>query len=109
MTERTEQPAGPKWFHRLQKRWGVSAQRAVIILVVFACTGFSVMFLKRPLVAWVSGEDGEQPLLFTVLYYIWILPFYNLLLLFYGFLFGQFRFFWEFEKKFFGRMFRRRR
>lgn len=99
---------GAGWFQRLQKRWGVNATRAVIILAVFACTGFSVLFLKRPLVAWASGEDGEQPLLFTVLYYILILPFYNLLLLVYGFLFGQFRFFWEFEKRFFGRMFGRR-
>lgn len=28
-------------------------------------------------------------------------------LLFYGFIFGQFRFFWEFEKKFFNRILRR--
>jgi hypothetical protein len=96
-------PSGPIWFQRLQRRWGVNASRAVIILVVFALTGFTVMFLKRPVVAWAAG-DGEQPLLFSILYYVLILPVYNLFLLLYGALLGQFRFFWEFEKKFFRRM-----
>lgn len=88
---------------RLAKRWGVSPSRVLVILLVFALTGFTVMFLKRPLVS-LFTENGEQPVLFTVLYYILILPFYNLLLLAYGALLGQFRFFWEFEKKFFRRM-----
>lgn len=98
--------SGPKWFQRLQARWGVDARRAVIILVVFACTGFTVLFLKRPLTEWVAG-DGEKPLWFSILYYVLILPFYNLLLLAYGAVFGQFRFFWEFEKRFFRRIFKR--
>lgn len=89
---------------RLATRWGVSPARVLVILLVFACTGFTVMFLKRPLVAWVAG-DGQQPVLFTVLYYILILPFYNVLLLIYGAIFGQFRFFWAFEKRFFRRLF----
>jgi hypothetical protein len=91
------------WMDKLAKRWGVSPARVILILVVFACTGFTVMFLKRPVVALFTG-DGEQPLLFSVLYYILILPVYNAILLFYGILFGQFRFFWEFEKRFFKRI-----
>jgi hypothetical protein len=90
---------------RLAKRWDVSPSRVVLILIVFACTGFTVMFLKRPVVAWVSGTEGEQPWTFTVLYYILILPIYNVFLLLYGALFGQFRFFWAFEKRFFRRLF----
>lgn len=41
---------------------------------------------------------------FTYSYYWLILPIYNLVLLFYGALFGQFRFFWNFEKRFFSRI-----
>ncbi|MBK9760500.1 MAG: prolipoprotein diacylglyceryl transferase [Flavobacteriales bacterium] len=89
---------------RLAVRWGVSPSRVILILAVFACTGFTVMFLKRPLVAWAAG-NGEAPGWFTVAYYVLILPFYNLLLLVYGGLLGQFRFFWEFEKRFFRRLF----
>ncbi|MFN3876545.1 MAG: DUF6787 family protein, partial [Flavobacteriales bacterium] len=93
--------AKPAWLQRLANRWNVSPARAGIILVVFACTGFTVLFLKRPLVAWASGAESEPPLLFSILYYILILPVYNLLLLAYGALFGQFSFFWAFEKRLF--------
>ena len=82
------------WMQRLATRWGVSPARVLVILLVFTCTGFTVLFLKRPVVAWITG--GEQTLVFSVLYYLLILPVYNLLLLFYGAVFGQFRFFWDF-------------
>ncbi|MBX2979035.1 MAG: diacylglyceryl transferase [Flavobacteriales bacterium] len=88
---------------RLAQRWGVTPSRVLVILLVFACTGFTVLFLKRPVVAYFAGE-GEQPLLFSILYYVLILPVYNVILLVYGALFGQFRFFWEFEKRFFRRI-----
>jgi hypothetical protein len=88
---------------RLATRWGVSPSRVLVILLVFICTGTTVMLLKRPIIAWVAN-GGEAPVWFTVLYYILILPVYNLLLLAYGALFGQFRFFWNFEKRFFGRL-----
>lgn len=88
---------------RLGARWGVGPGRVLLILLVFACTGFTVMFLKKPIVAFFAGE-GEQPVLFTVLYYILILPVYNVILLVYGALFGQFKFFWEFEKRMLARM-----
>ncbi|MEZ4738213.1 MAG: DUF6787 family protein [Flavobacteriales bacterium] len=99
---------GAGWMQRLAHRWGVAPSRVVLILVVFACTGFTVMFLKRPVVDLVAGSEGEQPLLFSVLYYLFILPIYNMLLLIYGAIFGQFRFFWDFEKRFFKRLFGRR-
>jgi hypothetical protein len=96
------------WVDKLARRWNVSAGQVFIILVVFACTGFTVMFLKRPIVGFFT-EDGEQSLLFSIIYYILILPIYNLILLVYGYIFGQFKFFWEFEKRFFGRMLGRKK
>lgn len=93
---------------RLARRWNVPVSRVLVILLVFACTGFTVMFLKRPLLAWASGADGSPPLLFSVIYYVLILPFYNALLLLYGAALGQFSFFWSFEKRFFARLLGRR-
>jgi len=61
------------------------------------------MFLKKPVVS-LFTENGEQPLMFSILYYILILPIYNVFLLIYGFVFGQFKFFWEYEKKMWNRM-----
>jgi hypothetical protein len=40
---------------------------------------------------------------------VFILPLYNVVLLIYGALFGQFSFFWAFEKRFFGRLFGKRK
>jgi hypothetical protein len=95
----------PGWLQRLAGRWGVGVGRALIILVVFACTGFTVMFLKRPVVAFFTEEEGGTPLLFSILYYILILPLYNVVLLVYGALFGQFTFFLDFEKRFLNSIF----
>ena len=91
---------------KLKNRWGVTGKRVVIILIVFACTGFTVMYLKRPIVNFFT--NGEDNLLFTILYYLLILPIYNIILLGYGFLFGEFKWFWEFEKKMFSRMRRKK-
>lgn len=92
------------WLERLKERWKVeSILQVIIILVVFTCTGFTILFLKRPLFHYLF--DGEAPPVWaTVVYYILILPVYNVFLLFYGFIFGQFRFFWNFEKRFFARL-----
>ena len=92
------------WIERLKKRWKLdSVRQVIIVLIVFACTGFTIMFLKPVVTDWLIGE-GERPLWFQIGYWIFILPVYNIFLLIYGFIFGQFRFFWEFEKRFFRRM-----
>lgn len=85
-----------------------STTQVVIVLIVFACTGTTVLLIKRPLFAYWF-PDGEKPLWATIAYFILILPVYNVFLLFYGFLFGQFKFFWEFEKKFFKRFIPKRK
>ena len=96
------------YLERLKDKWNLkSITQVVIVLIVFACTGFTVLFLKRPIVALFSAE-GDQNLVFSVAYYVLILPVYNVILLCYGFIFGQFRFFWEFEKKTFRRIARKR-
>jgi Na+-driven multidrug efflux pump len=97
--------ATPRWVENLQHRWKVkNVWQVVVILIVFACTGFTVLFIKKPILQWLAGENGRSTLA-TVLYYIFILPLYNVILLGYGFLFGQFQFFWAFEKRFMERFF----
>ena len=94
-----------KWMERLQTKWKVkSGYQVIVILIVFACTGFTVLFIKRPLFEYWF-PSGEKPLWASALYWVLILPVYNAFLLLYGFLFGQFRFFWEFEKRFINRIF----
>jgi hypothetical protein len=90
------------WIDNLKRRWNVeSAGKVWIILCVFALTGTTIMFLRRFLKAEFDWANEKW---FTYSYYWFILPIYNAVLLLYGALFGQFRFFWEFEKRFFGRL-----
>jgi Na+-driven multidrug efflux pump len=97
--------AETSWIERLKQRWKLeSVFQVVMVLVVFACTGFTVLFIKKPVLHFLVGKQGDSTLA-SVIYYLLILPLYNVILLAYGFLFGQFRFFWEFEKRFFHRIF----
>ena len=89
---------------KLKRRWNVkNTWQVVVILIVFSLTGTTVLLIKRPLFA-LWFPNGEIPLGFSIAYYILIFPIYNLFLLFYGALLGQFSFFWEFEKKMLDRM-----
>ena len=93
------------WLEKLKKRWNLqSGLQVVVVLIVFACTGFTILFIKKPLLTWLAGDEGNSTLA-SVLYYIFILPLYNVILLIYGFIFGQFKFFWAFEKRFMERFF----
>jgi len=94
------------WVEKLKRRWKLdSIYQVVVVLVVFACTGFTVLFIKKPILHFLVVARGDSTVA-SVIYYLLILPLYNIILLAYGFLFGQFRFFWEFEKRFFDRIFR---
>jgi hypothetical protein len=93
------------WIDKLKARWGITSTfQVVLILVVFACTGFSVLFVEEEILRLLDFPK-EKSWWVGVLIFIFItLPLYNIILLVYGFIFGQFRFFWNFEKRFFGRM-----
>lgn len=89
---------------RLKNRWKLKNMTQVfMVLLVFALTGTTVLMIKKPILDWVA-PDGQRPLWFSITYFVLILPVYNLLLLMYGFLLGQFTFFWDFEKRFIKRM-----
>ena len=96
------------WVQKLQTKWGLqSVWQVIIVLIVFSCTGFTVLLIKKPIIAFFT-ENGQQTGWFTFFYYLLILPIYNVILLIYGFLFGQFEFFWNYEKKMINR-FRRKK
>ncbi len=91
------------FLQRLQTKWKLdSLFQVVMVLVVFACTGFTILFIKNPILGFFGVEKGG--FLNTVLYLLLVLPLYQIFLLIYGFVFGQFRFFWEKEKQIFKRI-----
>ncbi|WP_339697871.1 DUF6787 family protein [Algoriphagus aquimarinus] len=93
----------PGFLQRLQTKWKLeSLLQVVLVLVVFACTGFTILFIKNPILDFFGVEKGG--FLNTVLYLLLVLPLYQIILLIYGFILGQFKFFWEKEKQIFRRI-----
>lgn len=87
------------WIKKLQDKWGLkSLWQVIIILIVFACTGSTVVFIRKPLIGFLFG-GAEKTWWMTIIYILCIFPIYNIFLLAYGFIFGQFKFFWNYEKK----------
>ncbi len=90
---------------RLQAKWGMGSLWDVgIVLLVFALTGTSAVWVKVQLYAWLNLGEALG-LAERILFFLCItLPTYQTLLLIYGFIFGKFSFFWEKEKKMFSRI-----
>jgi hypothetical protein len=86
---------------KLKERWNVSSNwQLTLIFIVFAITGYSSLQIAKPFLSLVGIPETFQPhWLYRVLRILLIFPIYQVLLVFVGFIFGQFAFFWEFEKK----------
>ena len=89
---------------KLRIRWGLKYKwQIIIILIVFSITGSAAVFVKK-IIFNLLGIDADTALWIKIpMYVITILPAYQALLLVFGFAFGQFKFFYNFQKKSFGR------
>ena len=82
-----------------KERWNIKSNwQAFMIIVIFAITGSTSAYLSKPILA-ALGITKVNPWTYYPLYIILIFPVYQVLLVFFGFIFGQFTFFWAFEKK----------
>jgi hypothetical protein len=85
---------------KLKQRWGVESNfQLTIIFIVFAITGSASAMVSKPVCLWLGITKADFGFLFTPIRLILIFPLYQVLLVIIGFLFGQFAFFWKFEKK----------
>ena len=89
----------PAWINRLKTKWGItSTGQVVAILVAFSLAGMSIT-LVRPLVWTLFGFTEETSMWIKVpTYLVMIFPTYQVMLMVFGTLLGQFRFFWAKEK-----------
>lgn len=88
-------------FKKLKSRWKLTYRWEMIrVFIVFALTGMSSLYIGRPVMA-LAGitKENLNPIIYWVLFIIIGLIFYQILLVSFGWLLGQFEFFWEFEKK----------
>ena len=98
--------------NKLKQRWGISSNwQIIIILIVFGLTGSSSLFVSKPVLEFIgltrssfSSDFLWGGLSYHFLRLLMIFPVYQVLLVAYGWLFGQFNFFWQFEKNMLSRI-----
>lgn len=89
----------------LKHRWGIQSNlQFAIIFVVFAITGSASAWLSKPFCFWLGIIKEDLEFWFTPVRLLLIFPIYQVLLVLIGFLFGQYKFFWAFEKRMLKRM-----
>ena len=77
----------------------------IIIMIVFAITGSLTLFLSNYLLIVLNiTKESMNIYIFWSLRVLIIFPIYQILLIIIGTLFGQFNYFWSFEKKFLRRI-----
>lgn len=86
------------WILKLQEKWQLESMFQVfVILVVFSLAGSTIAATKEYYFGFLGLDEHTN----TFVKIIVALLVYQVVLLFYGTLLGQFRFFWNKEKKMF--------
>jgi hypothetical protein len=87
--------------NKVESRWVVNQRWELIrIFIVFAITGSSSVVVGRPFIQLIGiTKENLHPLFYWILFVTVSLIFYQILLVLLGWVFGQFQFFWNFEKK----------
>ena len=92
--------------NKLKVKWGVSSNfQLIIIFFVFSVTGTLSLWVAKPLLDFIGLDRAIlSPWIFWPIRISIIFPIYQILIVFIGALFGQFKFFWAFEKKMLSRI-----
>lgn len=88
--------------NKLKERWGITSNLQIfLILVVFAINGSFAAWVAEPVTAFIGlSKASTSGIIYWPLRILLIFPIYQITLPIVGFLFGQFNFFWNFEKQF---------
>ena len=86
---------------RLKEKWRITSNfQFIIILIVFSVTGSLAVWVAKPILELVGlDKSAVTPWIFWPIRIAIIFPIYQVMIVVIGALFGQFKFFWAFEKK----------
>ena len=92
--------------NRLKQKWGIDSNiQIIIIMIVFAINGSFAAWAAQPITSFLGlYPETLSPLVYWPIRILIIFPVYQITLPLVGFVFGQFKFFWNFEKKFLKRL-----
>ncbi len=85
----------------LKDKWNLKSNfQLAIILIVFAITGSGSLYISKPLMEFLSiSSENMDIYLYWILRFFIVTVVYQFVLLLVAFVFGQFNWFWNFEKK----------
>jgi putative Mn2+ efflux pump MntP len=91
---------------KLKERWGIDSNLALIaIFIVFAINGSFAAWVAKPITSFIGiSSETTSAWIYWPLRILIVFPVYQITLPLVGWLFGQFKFFWDFEKKMLKRM-----
>ena len=91
---------------KLKARWGIHSNiQIILIFIVFAINGSFAAWVAEPVTSYLGiSKTLTNEFIYWPLRILLIFPIYQITLPIVGFLFGQFKFFWNFEKKFLSRI-----
>jgi len=86
---------------KLKERWNIESNwRLFVIFLVFAVVGSSSAKVAGPVMEALGiHKDSMAGYFYWPLRIILIFPIYQVFLVLFGWLYGEFEFFWNFEKK----------
>jgi Family of unknown function (DUF6787) len=85
---------------KLKQRWNISSNwQLTVVFIVFALTGSTAAKFAGPLTEAIGLTKEVGWYLYWPVRILIIFPIYQVLLVAFGWLFGEYTFFWNFEKK----------
>jgi len=84
---------------RLKAKWKVNGPQLFLILCTFAVTGTLTAWISRSITSWIGFNDDTFWLWKTLVRLSVLIFGYQFIILVVSFFFGQFPFFWNYEKK----------
>jgi len=86
---------------KLKQRWGITSNwQIAIIFLVSAITGSTASYIGKPILSFLNiNAQSLGSISYWALRIVLLFIMYQFLLVLFGWLFGQYQFFWNFEKK----------
>ena len=78
--------------------------RLFVIFLVFGITGSLSVYLGKYILIGIFSEKFIESDLFWIIRLLFVFPLYQFLLIIVGSIFGEFKYFWEIEKKILSRL-----
>lgn len=86
---------------KLKARWNIEHNwQIIVIFIVFAVTGSTASYIGKPILSYLNiTPEIYSSIGYWTIRIILLFIVYQFLLVFFGWVFGQHKFFWNFEKK----------